>query len=121
MSDIGAITQAAQQATTQGSKPASLDTQLFSYMAQLQAQSVVTGQSATLANPAMLSGELSKYLRGFIERQNVADRITDRQRQTVQKTPDGDAQANAHGLRFASAGICTSDCTNDSDCMIWSS
>lgn len=74
MSDIGAISQAALQGA-QATKSVSMEAQLFEYMAQLQAQSVVTGQSAALANPAMLSGELARYMRGFMERSNVAQDI----------------------------------------------
>ena len=102
MSEIGAVTQSAQLATTQAAQPTSLEAQLFSYMAQLQAQSVATGQSATLANPAMMSGELFRYLRGFIERQGLAEKVSFRQRQAVQKTPDGEVQQGAYGMRFAS-------------------
>jgi hypothetical protein len=98
MSDIGAITQVAQQAATQPAQPTSLEAQLFSYMAQLQAQGVVTGERAMLANPSNFSGDLFRYVRGFVERQTDAHKI-------VQAGPEDkgiEAKVTREGeLRFA--------------------
>lgn len=104
MSEIGAITQAAQQATTQAAQPTSLETQLFQYAAQLQAQGVVTGDRAMLANPSHIGGELFRYLRGFVERSGNAEAILQNMAKEARAVGGAQPEANSYGMRFASLG-----------------
>lgn len=104
MTEIAGAGPAAAQVATQTAAPTRFEADLFSYMAHIQAQGLATGQGAALANPAILSGQVFRYLRGFVDRSGAVHKYMDSLRSGGSSARDH-ANAPAHkaeGVRLAS-------------------